>query len=191
MFSRQGFHETSISEIAQEAKVNQGTIFRLYNNKKDLYLEVVRKFASTDDIDLMDLQLSLSMENVRQDLMLMIHEYFRIYFKKIHVLRIFITGIMQFQELREFGYFIIPVLEQHFKGYLNEMEARRIIKVKDIDIVTGFVMSAIMSDVSNMTTFKKIEKYDESVTKLINDMWEKRIDFFCNDFIEYVDKSLS
>ncbi len=184
LFSRQGFHETSVSEIAQKAKVNEGTIFRLYNNKKDLYLEVVKKYASTDDINLMDLQLSLTMENLKQDLKLIIQEYFKIYFKKIHVLRIFVSGIIQFEELREFGYLVIPVMEKHFKEYLSEMEARRMFKVKDIEIVTNFFMSTIMSDVSQMTTFKKIENYDENVAELINAMWEKRINFFCEEFIE-------
>jgi hypothetical protein len=154
-------------------------------------LEVVRKFASTDDIDLMDLQLSLSMEDIRQDLKLIVQEYFRIYFKKIHAIRIFVSGMIQFEELREFGYLIIPVLEKHFKEYLNEMEARRIIKVKDIEIVSNFFMSTVMSDVANLTTFKKLEEYNEETAVLIREMWEKRIEFFCNEFVEYLDKSLS
>jgi AcrR family transcriptional regulator len=185
LFSRQGFHETSVSEIAEKAKVNEGTIFRLYNNKNDLYLEVVRKFASTDDVDLMDLQLSLSMEDIKQDLKLIVQEYFRVYFKKIHALRIFVSGMIQFEELRQFGYLIMPVLEKHFKEYLNEMEARKIIKVKGIEVVSDFFMSTIMSDVANMTTFKKLEEYSEEVGQIINEMWEKRIDFFCKEFIEY------
>jgi AcrR family transcriptional regulator len=191
LFSRQGFHETSVSEIAEKAKVNEGTIFRLYNNKKDLYLEVVRKFASTEDVDLMDLQLSLSMEDMKQDLKLIVQEYFKIYFKKIHALRIFVSGIIQFEELREFGYLVIPMLEKHFKEYLKEMEARRIIKVKDIEIVSDFFMSSVMSDVANLTTFRKLEEYNAETAELISDMWEKRIDFFCSEFVEYLDKSLS
>jgi hypothetical protein len=163
----------------------------LFNNKNDLYLEIVKKFADTSDIDLMDLQLSLTMEDIKQDLKLIIHEYFKVYFKKIHVMRIFISGIIQFEELRKFGYLIIPKLEQHFKEYLNEMRSRSIINVKDIEIVSNFFMSAILWDVTHMTTFKKVENYDENVEKLIDDMWEKRIDFFCSDLIEYIDKSLS
>jgi AcrR family transcriptional regulator len=174
-----------VSEIAANAKVNEGTIFRLYNSKKDLYKEVVRKFASTDDIDLMDLQLSLTMEDIKQDLILIVREYFKIYFKKIHAIRIFISGIIQFEELREFGYVVIPVLEQHFKEYLSEIEARRIVKVKDKEMVSNFFMSTIMNDVSVMTTFKKIEDYNEDVAELIDTTWEKKIDFFCKEFIEY------
>jgi hypothetical protein len=156
-----------------------------------LYTHVVRRFASTEDIDLMNLQLSLTMEDIRYDLKLIVQEYFKIYFCKIHVIRIFVSGIIQFEELREFGYLVIPVLEQHFKEYLNEVEARRIVKVKDIETVSSFFMSTIMRDVSHLTTFNKVENYDEKIAKLINTMWEKRINFFCNEFIEYLEKSLS
>ena len=156
-----------------------------------MYIEVVRRFASTDNIDLMDLQLSLTMEDISHDLKLIVQEYFKIYFSKIHVIRIFISGIIQFEELREFGYVVIPVLEQHFKEYLNEIQARRIVKVKDIEIISSFFMSTIMRDVSQLTTFKKIESYDENVAELTNAMWEKRIDFFCKEFIEYLEKGPS
>ena len=131
------------------------------------------------------------MEDISHDLKLIVQEYFKIYFSKIHVIRIFISGIIQFEELREFGYVVIPVLEQHFKEYLNEIQARRIVKVKDIEIISSFFMSTIMRDVSQLTTFKKIESYDENVAELTNAMWEKRIDFFCKEFIEYLEKGPS
>lgn len=166
------------------AKVNESTIFRLYKNKNDLFLGVVKKFASTDDIDLMNLQASLSMENFQKDINLIVHEYFKIYFSKVHVLRIFITNLVVFKELRGFGYLIIPKLEEHLKGYLAEMEARKIIKVKDLDVVSNFFMSTILRDVSYLTTFKKIEQYDQNIAKQINTKWKSRIDFFCEELVK-------
>lgn len=41
IFSEKGFHAGSTSEIAREAKVAEGTIFRHYKNKKELLLSLV------------------------------------------------------------------------------------------------------------------------------------------------------
>lgn len=190
LFSRQGFHETSVFEIAEAAEVNEGTIFRLYNSKKELFREVIQKYASTDDINLMDLQLSLSMEDVRGDLSRMVHEYCRIYFQKIHIIRLSVAGMIQFEELREFGYLIIPILEQHFKEYLAEMEARRIIRVKDLEITANLFLSALFTDVVQMTVLEKVEQYNQVLAERLDALWKPRIDFFIRNLIEIIDPAI-
>lgn len=187
LFSRQGFHETSVLEIAEAAEVNEGTIFRLFNSKKELFREVIQKYASTNSINLMDLQLSLSMEDIRGDLERMVREYFRIYFEKIHIIRISVAGMIQFEELREFGYLIIPILEEHFKGYLAEMEARRIIRVKDLEITAEFFLSTMFSDVVQLTVLEKVEAYSDALAEQIDARWKPRIDFLIRYLIEVID----
>jgi AcrR family transcriptional regulator len=187
LFSRQGFHETSVQEIAEAAEVNEGTIFRLFNSKKDLFREVIQKYASTANINLMDLQLSLSMEDIRSDLRRMAHEYFQIYFDKIHIIRLSVAGMIQFEELREFGYLIIPSLEEHFKGYLAEMEARKIIRVKDMDITVDFFLSTLFTDVVQITVLEKVEEYSQELAGRIDEAWKPRIEFFINNLIEIID----
>lgn len=187
LFSRQGFHETSVLEIAEAAEVNEGTIFRLYSSKKELFREVIKKYASTDDINLMDLQLSLSMEDIRDDLRRMVREYCRIYFQKIHIIRLSVAGMIQFEELREFGYLVIPLLEQHFKGYLHEMEARRIIRVKDLDITANMFLSTLFTDVVQISVLEKVEQYSPTLAERIDELWKPRIDFFIRNLIEIID----
>lgn len=187
LFSRQGFHETSVQEIAEAAEVNEGTIFRLFNSKKDLFSEVVQKYASTHNINLMDLQLSLSMEDIRSDLARIVHEYFRIYFEKIHIIRLSVAGMIQFEELRKFGYLIIPILEEHFKSYLAEMEARKIIRVKDLDITTNFFLSTLFTEVVQITVLEKGEEYTEDLADRMDAVWISRIDFVIRNLIEIID----
>lgn len=42
IFSRKGFHETTIDEIAEAAEVAKGTVYLYYQSKRDLYLEALR-----------------------------------------------------------------------------------------------------------------------------------------------------
>jgi AcrR family transcriptional regulator len=190
LFSRQGFHETSVQEIAEAAGVNEGTIFRLYSSKKDLFREVIQKYASTDDINLMDLQLSLSMEDIRGDLVRIVHEYFRVYFQKIHIIRLSVAGMIQFEELREAGYLIIPILEAHFKEYLAEMEARRILRVKDPQITAQLFLSTLFADVVQVTVLEKVEQYDAALAERVDALWKPRVEFFIRHLIEVIDPAV-
>lgn len=47
LFSEKGYAGTATSEIAREAQVAEGTIFRYFPQKKDLLLKVVMKFIDT------------------------------------------------------------------------------------------------------------------------------------------------
>jgi AcrR family transcriptional regulator len=42
IFSRKGFHEATIDEIAVAAEVAKGTVYLYYKSKRDLYLEALR-----------------------------------------------------------------------------------------------------------------------------------------------------
>jgi len=42
IFSRKGFHEATIDEIADAAEVAKGTVYLYYKSKRDLYLEALR-----------------------------------------------------------------------------------------------------------------------------------------------------
>jgi len=41
LFAAKGFHETSTRDVARRARVNEITIYRLFRNKQDLYLQVL------------------------------------------------------------------------------------------------------------------------------------------------------
>jgi len=43
VFSRRGFHETTVAEIAEEAGIAKGTIYLYFKNKNDLLLDLVRR----------------------------------------------------------------------------------------------------------------------------------------------------
>ncbi len=44
VFTRQGYHGTSIREIADEAQVSLGNIYNYYANKEDLFVSLVRRY---------------------------------------------------------------------------------------------------------------------------------------------------
>ncbi|MDO9534813.1 MAG: TetR/AcrR family transcriptional regulator [Bacillota bacterium] len=41
VFSRKGFHNAKVEEIAEEADVGKGTVYEYFNSKKELFLEMI------------------------------------------------------------------------------------------------------------------------------------------------------
>lgn len=41
VFSRKGFHEARVEEIAEEAEVGKGTVYEYFTSKKELFLEMI------------------------------------------------------------------------------------------------------------------------------------------------------
>lgn len=45
VFTRQGFHGTTVRDIAQEAKVSLGNIYNYYKTKEEVYVSLVRRYG--------------------------------------------------------------------------------------------------------------------------------------------------
>jgi TetR/AcrR family transcriptional regulator, fatty acid metabolism regulator protein len=44
VFSRQGFHETTVEQIAQEAGIAKGTIYLYYTSKEEILISIFRRY---------------------------------------------------------------------------------------------------------------------------------------------------
>ncbi len=42
LFSKRGFHETTVQDIAKEAEFAVGTLYNMFDNKSEIYYEIVR-----------------------------------------------------------------------------------------------------------------------------------------------------
>lgn len=178
LFSRQGFYETSTLEIAKEAGVSEATIFRLFNNKINLYIETLKYTINKIDINTNHVLSSLSFESVEYDLNILVDYSFENYFKHLHIFRIFISNMIQIPEIREYAFLIFPNLTQLFSDYLNEMYIRNKIKNCDFNDFSNLILSTILKDVIFTTTFSKIENYDSTTRDMILNQWKNKITFF-------------
>ncbi len=47
LFFQKGFHNTNTAEIAKEAGVSTGIVYNYFNDKKDIFLEVVKRYSDS------------------------------------------------------------------------------------------------------------------------------------------------
>jgi AcrR family transcriptional regulator len=52
LFSKKGFHETSMDDIVKESGVSKGAIYGYFDSKETLFIELQRKFATLSYIEL-------------------------------------------------------------------------------------------------------------------------------------------
>lgn len=122
-FSRRGYKNSSIKEIADRAEVNALTIFRYFHDKETLFLTAVQsEIASRFDPDALDARLSF--RDAQADLAILARAYVAELADKIGLMRIFIGEAMNFEALRREAWFVSPVLCTHFASYVRRLETR-------------------------------------------------------------------
>lgn len=122
-FSRRGYADATINAIADKASVNSLTVFRHFGDKETLFRQVVDKYSKglENYFDAGRLDAKLSFSDVSGDLTIMANCYFRSVFKSIHILRIYITECLHFDQVRDSAQFTPPVLKRHFLSYLHRI----------------------------------------------------------------------
>jgi AcrR family transcriptional regulator len=123
IFSHKGYEDATISAIAKQAGVNNLTVFRHFKDKKTLFLSVIDFYAACP-ADTGELDELVSFEDLGRDLSVLAHEYFKIVFSNIHILRIFIEESVYFDEIKKQAWFIPTALKEHFMNYLKQWEKR-------------------------------------------------------------------
>lgn len=182
-FSLKGFKETSIAEIAKLAKVSEASVFRLYNNKSELYFRTIENAIQNVEFDSNKLWLSLSMEDFQQDLERITMEFYAVYFLQIHLIRIYIANVIQVVELQTTHYLVIPQLAEFLSRYLAEMQGRNLIHIPDADKFMEMYFSGILLDVSFLTTFEKAVALNGQRKKNLEAKSTALVHFLYNDVL--------
>src|SRR5260370_1358208 len=52
IFARKGYHRTNVADIIARARIARGTFYLYFQNKKDLFEEVIGMLSGSDDTDI-------------------------------------------------------------------------------------------------------------------------------------------
>jgi len=170
VFSRNGFQNSTISEIAQKANVAEGTIYQYFRNKEDLFFSIpidkTKEFYGELELHLQGIKGSIN--KVRKFVWYYIHhlqanpEYARALMLEMRVNRNFIRT-KTYEAFRPMTHRILEIIEEG-----QEEGAIR----KDVDMYT--IRHLILGSLEHIVTrwVLKDEKYDllaqyDDILKLI------------------------
>ena len=126
LFAEKGYSAVGTKRIAAAASVNEVTIFRIFRSKRNLFLEVYRKFSVkfNEEEFLKDIQYILE-----QDLVRIGRSFSRIYKETNDLIRISMKDVRdEFQEISDDLNLQIDMIRNAIAAYFREMEKRGLIR---------------------------------------------------------------
>lgn len=119
VISRLGYADASVASIAKEAGVNNVTVYRLFDNKENLFREVIDAFA---DVRFDETALDDALERAEGDtetvLTVLASAYFEAVFQNIDIIRIFIVEAPHFDFVSRAAWYMPPAVVRHCRKRL-------------------------------------------------------------------------
>jgi len=146
MFSRRGLAATT-REIADEAGVNEVTLFRLFENKDRLLRAVVSEVVreESEALDLVD----FDDYDMRRDIATVAEVYFETHQKHQRFMRTMLANRIQPSLTEEIVREVIQPLRLKFLSYLAEGQRRGVVRPElelgaAVDAFTGMIFAAVL-----------------------------------------------
>lgn len=124
VFSRKGYVESKMEDIAKDASVNTATVYRHFSDKKSLFLAVVDNYGPLEE-GAFPGDCRLSYTDVSADLYILAEEYFKIIYDNIDILKIFMGESCYISKIKDQAWHIPPALVDHFSAYLERIGGNR------------------------------------------------------------------
>ena len=118
VFSRKGYKNSCIEEIARKAAVNKLTVFRHFHDKETLFLQAVNRMQKTQ-FDPQALDRQLTFRDIAADLQVIGDAYLKEINASLPLIRIYIGDGLNIESLKDERWFVSPSLKDHFQSYVE------------------------------------------------------------------------
>lgn len=156
VFSAKGFSAATIRDISSRAGCNTVTVFRHFQDKLGLFLQVVERYKKFE-FDSEKLNQKLSYMNLYNDFRVMSDYFFAQVYHNIHILRIFINDGHGFEPISQYLWFIPEELKNFVDGYLESMYPGKI-GASDRGILTEMFLCYILRTCLRINIQEKTEE---------------------------------
>ena len=121
LFAKRGFHETSMSEVAREARVSKALIFWHFKTKEELFLAVLNKLLEPYFIDFAEESQQLG---EREQVLKLIELYLQFVHDNASSVRFFLAQLLREQKISDALSEQVMKLYSGYRSMLVELIAR-------------------------------------------------------------------
>jgi AcrR family transcriptional regulator len=173
VFSENGFEGSSTRKIAMRADVNEITLFRHFQNKENLFREVLNSQAPTSMLtDELDEKLT---DNLNESLTYLAQSYLAHQYKNLDYIRI---GIMEVPRNRSYANIVrmIPMrLEDHLTNYLENLAKKHVIRTANFKLLARMFYGQLFQHITMICSFGD---QDELLKKESDELVETLVSMF-------------
>ena len=120
VFSEKGYSSATIRDISTKAGCNSVTVFRHFEDKMSLFLQVIERYH-TFTFDREELDARMGYLNLHKDFRTMASYFFDRIYQHIHILRIFINDGHIIEPILKYIWFVPDEMKNFVEGYLLSM----------------------------------------------------------------------
>ena len=169
MFATRGFHETSMSEVAREAKVSKALIFWHFKTKEELFLAVLNKLLEPYVIDFAEESEKL---DAREQIKKLIGGYVNFVRENASSVSFFLRRFMSGEEMPQVFTEQIRRLYDLYQAMLTDrialaQEKELCLRSDRAEVMANFVLAALNGLLINLLFMSQAPSYlDSSLTML-------------------------
>lgn len=188
VFSAKGYSAATIKDISNRAGCNTVTIFRHFEDKLGLFLQVVERYQKFE-FDAEALNLKLSYLNLHSDFRVMADYFFDLMYQNIHILRIFINDGHNFEPISRYLWFIPEDMKNFVSVYLESMYPDKI-SSSDISMITEMFLCYIIRTCLRINVHDGIEENSRQIAKDAKEVMSQSVNMIVNMVMMQVQTSL-
>jgi len=169
VFSRRGYKNSAIKEIAEKAQVNSLTVFRHFHDKKTLFFAAIASAKDTDfNGDVLNVRLTCT--DIEADIVTLSLAYLEEVYANIALMRIYIGEAMNFDELKKKAWFVSPVLKAHFQAYMERLEGLTPLAARSKDLLADMFVSYITKKAMRTNKYGNAQSLQQQTEDFRKDM---------------------
>lgn len=166
LFSQKGYKNTSIREVALKAGINKLTVFRHFNDKETLFAETI-KVMKESQFDPCSLDAELTGQDIEYDLIVIGTAYLKEICANLPLIRIYIGDGLNLDSLKQERWFIVPILKEHFRGYINGLDLANPLAKEHSELLAemfvAYITKKVMPSNKDKDFWERVPEQDESI----------------------------
>ncbi|MCD7921740.1 MAG: TetR/AcrR family transcriptional regulator [Clostridiales bacterium] len=186
VFSAKGYSAATIRDISNRAGCNTVTVFRHFEDKMGLFLQVVEHYHEFK-FDAEDLNHKLSYLNLHGDFRIMADYIFDLMYQNIHILRIFINDGHEFGPISKYLWFVPEDLKIFVSGYLESMYPDKL-SAADISTITEMFLCYIIRTCLRTNVHDGVEETSRQTAKEAREIMAPGVDMVVSMIMRLVRK---
>lgn len=178
VFSEKGYSAATIKDISNHAGCNTVTIFRHFEDKLGLFLQVVERYHEFV-FDAEELNSKLSYLNLHSDFRIMADYFFDSVYQHIHILRIFINDGHNFEPISKYLWFIPDQLKAFVINYLQSMYLDQI-SAQEASMLAEMFLCYILRTCLRLNVHEGVEENSRQIAKEAKQVISPSVDMIVN-----------
>lgn len=178
VFSEKGYSAATIKDISNHAGCNTVTIFRHFEDKLGLFLQVVERYQEFI-FDTEELNSKLGYMNLHSDFRIMADYFFDSIYQNIHILRIFINDGHNFEPISKYLWFIPDQMKEFVINYLQSMYLDQI-SAQEAAMLTEMFLCYIIRTCLRLNVHEGVEENSRQIAKEAKQVLMPSVDMIVN-----------